>query len=166
MASDSVDFTTLTYAEVKSMFTNMGKPWSKDEDTKLIYEYDVKKYDILKMCNLHKRMPGGIISRLRHHKLIIETTDARGYDEWVKSKLYNEPRDSVLEKTKVIVSDNTTKDSSQKVTKKMLREQRFREIVNSELHSIKKDLKEIKTSIKELTDMLKAVYEFEDVDES
>ncbi len=161
---ESIDFTTISYSDAKPLFTNMGKPWTKDEDTKLIYEYNVKKHDIITICTLHKRMPGGILSRLRHNKLITEVNEARGYDIWITSKLYNEPRNTILEKSDTSCATGA-KDSS-KVTKKMLREQRFREIVHSELETLKNDIKEIKDSIKSLTDMLKAIYEFEEVEEA
>jgi hypothetical protein len=155
-----------------SFYTNIGTPWEKTEEEQLINEYTVKKYDILKICQIHKRLPGGIISRLRKIGVIEESSEARGYDEYKKSPLYKakierkkEIKCSKSEKTTDTSCATGTKDSS-KVTKKMLREQRFREIVRSELDTLRSDIKEIKDNIKSLTDMLKAIYEFEEVDEA
>ena len=41
-----------------------GKPWSYEEDKQLIKEYTVNKLNLLEICEIHKRNPGGISSRL------------------------------------------------------------------------------------------------------
>lgn len=50
--------------------SNIGKPWTKDEDTKLIQEYTINKLDINQIATLHKRNCGGIKSRLANLGLI------------------------------------------------------------------------------------------------
>lgn len=50
--------------------SNIGKPWTKDEDTKLIQEYTINKLDINTIATLHKRNLGGVRSRLAKLGLI------------------------------------------------------------------------------------------------
>ena len=51
-------------------FTNSGKPWEQQEDDQLNTLYNVDILDIMAISKIHKRTPGGIISRLFKHKYI------------------------------------------------------------------------------------------------
>ena len=71
-------------------FKLAGKPWSHEEDEQLIKEYTVNKINLLEICEIHKRKPGGITSRLKRLKLIDMKQNARGYSEYLESDLYKE----------------------------------------------------------------------------
>jgi hypothetical protein len=72
-----------------------GKPWSPQEDEQLIKEYTNDKLGLLRLCEIHKRNPGGITSRLKRLNLINIRQEARGYEEFINSDLY---KDSIEKK--------------------------------------------------------------------
>ena len=55
---------------IMETFTNSGKPWEQQEDDQLNTLYNVDILDIMAISKIHKRTPGGIISRLFKHKYI------------------------------------------------------------------------------------------------
>ena len=67
-----------------------GKSWSSQEDEQLIKEYTIDKLGLLRLCEIHKRNPGGITSRLKRLNLINIRQNARGYDEFINSDLYKD----------------------------------------------------------------------------
>ena len=71
-------------------FKYAGTPWGFEEDQLLIKEYTVDNLNLLKICEIHKRKPGGIISRLKQLNLIDIRQNTRGYSEYLKSDLYKE----------------------------------------------------------------------------
>ncbi len=70
-------------------YINSTKSWYPDEDSKLIREYKYAYYDIFKLASLHKRHPGKILRRLLFLKVIKSAYDARGYDDYLSTYLYN-----------------------------------------------------------------------------
>ena len=54
----------LAFAQQNKIITNVGKPWSEEEIKKLLDGVS-KGYSIKTIAENHKRMPGGITSRLR-----------------------------------------------------------------------------------------------------
>jgi hypothetical protein len=65
-----------------------GKSWASQEDEQLIKEYTIDKLGLLRLCEIHKRNPGGITSRLKRLNLINIRQNARGYEEFMNSALY------------------------------------------------------------------------------
>lgn len=74
--------------EIPKEYNLAGQSWEKTEDDQLIKEYTTDKLDLLEICKIHKRMPGGIVSRLKRLNLIQMKHDTRGYSEYLKSDLY------------------------------------------------------------------------------
>ena len=68
----------------------VGQPWENNEDKQLIKEYNIDQLSLLEICKIHKRLPGGIISRLMRLNIIDMRNKARGYSEYQQSDLYKE----------------------------------------------------------------------------
>lgn len=56
--------------EIPKEYSRVGESWEKIENEQLIKEYTIDNLNILDICKIHKRMPGGIISRLKHLGII------------------------------------------------------------------------------------------------
>ena len=69
-----------------------GQLWSKEENEELIKGYEVNHFTLLELCDIHKRMPGGISSRLKKLQIIKSSFDVRGYTEFQKSNIRNQMR--------------------------------------------------------------------------
>ena len=80
------------------LFTRAGQPWHIEEERQLIHEYTVQKYDIMTISKLHKRRPGGILSRLRSCNIIKTSEEARGYQLFVDSAFFQESKTNKQEK--------------------------------------------------------------------
>lgn len=74
--------------EIPKEYNLAGQPWEKEEDDQLIKEYNTDNLNILDLCRIHKRMPGGILSRLKRLGLIHMKDSVRGYNEYLRSDLY------------------------------------------------------------------------------
>jgi hypothetical protein len=125
---------------------NNGQPWTYDLEKYLLDELkDNKSYESIAIDM--KRTKGSITSRLN---LI-------GYKMYLRGKSI----DDILEITrldeyslrKTIQTRQTNKDK--KKTEISL------QTINSEIICIKNEIQSMKSSINELTDMIKAIYEFE-----
>jgi len=160
--------------EIPVEYNLAGQPWEKKEDDQLIKEYNINMLNLLDICKIHKRMPGGIVSRLKRLNLIEDKYKIRGYEEYLQSDLYKEKQeirkekrlerkkennniclisqdDSILE-TNII--DTTTYTDRQKV--RIQRKQ-----IPSDIIELKKDVKQIKENIAKILEMMNALYEFE-----
>lgn len=71
---------------------NAGKPWNLSEESQLIKEYTIDKLSLMEMSKIHKRMPRGIISRLRKLNLNYMEHMVRGYSEFKQSDLFTEKK--------------------------------------------------------------------------
>ena len=74
--------------EIPKEYNLAGQSWEKEEDDQLVEEYNIGKLDLMEICKVHKRMPGGIMSRLKRLNLINMKNEVRGYSEYLKSDLY------------------------------------------------------------------------------
>jgi DNA polymerase III epsilon subunit-like protein len=63
---------------------NAGKPWTQEEDALLSNLYFSEKLDLLQIAEIHKRAPGGIISRLIKNQIIPDKRSIRGYNDFLK----------------------------------------------------------------------------------
>ena len=134
-----------------------GEPWESKEDEQLKKEYNIDKLTILEICKIHKRMPGGIISRLRRLDLIDMRHKARGYEEYEKSDLYKE------------ICKNKKENKEKRLEKKL--ESKTQPAINSiftktvnelpDIIQIKRDITEIKSDVKKLVELISAIYDFE-----
>jgi hypothetical protein len=125
-----------------------GHPWGSIEDNQLIKEYTLDKLTVMQLSKIHKRMTGGIISRLIRLKLIDKRDNANGYLEYKQSDLYKE------------ICRN------KKENRKISKETKITEVINSEIDSLeitllKKDVIELKKDVKEILRLMNALYDFE-----
>ena len=95
------------------------------------------------ISKIHKRTPGGIISRLLKREYITTRNSVRGYDLYRNSDLYKE----IVETNKKNKKETTNTDY-------------YIELQN-DVKEIKNEIKELQKTILELVEMMKAVYEFE-----
>ena len=129
--------------EYEIMFEKAGKPWSQQEDIQLNKLYNEDMLCILDISKIHKRLPGGIISRLINNNHIKNRKSVRGYIDYKQSDLY-----------KQIVANNDIKREANK--------NNYIFGTQNDVEDIKSEIKEIKNTMKELVEMMKAVYDFED----
>lgn len=73
---------------------NVGQPWTSEEDSQLISEYD-SNVNIIEICRIHMRNVGGITSRLKRLNCINKRSDIKEYSEnkSKKSKKQKNPQD-------------------------------------------------------------------------
>jgi len=110
----------------KRVEKNVGQPWTSEEDSQLISEYNSgvntfeyydrrkdewttseieqlrmeymdKHLNILQIADIHKRTPGYISSKLKMMKIISSSNQARGYFDYRNSELYKE----IIEKNNI-----------------------------------------------------------------
>jgi hypothetical protein len=139
-------------------FSQTGKKWSIEEDQQLIAEY-TSGSDIVEISRTHKRLPGGIASRLVLLNIIVDKLGARGYttykdSEYFQQYLISEKRKSYQEKIELNKSKQIKKHETTNLKNTDLE-------IYCDISNIKNELKEIKTIIAELKEMLKAIYEFD-----
>jgi len=147
------------------IFKNAGEPWSQEEDAQLNKSYNEDMLDIIEISNIHNRAPGGIISRLIKHNYIATRILARGYATYKNSDLYKEIVFNNKDKKKNNIVDNPDKKIKPKQIDNILidiNKSDFIELQN-DVKEMKNEIKDLKNSIKELVEMMKAVYDFEDI---
>jgi hypothetical protein len=145
--------------EKENVFKNAGGLWSNEEDNQLNKLYNEDMLSIMEISKIHNRAPGGIISRLRKHNYIPNRKFARGYSEYINSDLYkeivaNRKEERKQTKDKVIKSkaiDNILININKKYFE-----------LHNDIKQMKNEIVELKTTTKELVEMMKAIYEFED----
>ncbi len=135
-----------------------GEPWYTKEDNQLIKEYTNDKLSLLELCKVHKRMPGGIISRLKRLNLIDARVKARGYLEYQQSNLYKEICKNKQEKS--------TERKESKFTKCRITDDPIVTLAkisptnnSSEIISLKNDIKEIKEDIKKIFELIMVLHD-------
>ncbi len=147
------------------MFKNAGEPWTPEEERQLNKLYNEDLLDIMEISKIHCRAPGGILSRLKLLKYITQRQSARGYDLYKKSNFYKQ----AIQTNKENYKKNLTEKLEQTIKSNQL-DNTLISICNNdyvELHDdvkeMKNEIKDLKNSIKELVEIMKAVYDFENV---
>jgi ribonuclease HI len=101
-----------------------GKPWDKNEESQLIKEYTIDKLTLMELSKLHKRMPGGIRSRLKKLELVPMKHMARGYSEYQQSDLFKdmkiEKKEKLINNEKIEQKINKLKTQLEKLEKQKL----------------------------------------------
>lgn len=150
-------------------FSQTGKKWSIEEDQQLITEYNTGN-DVVEISQKHKRLPTGIATRLVSLNIIVDKIHARGYTTYKNSEYYqnyliSEKRKGYQEKIATNKSKRIEKEQEQEteIENKTLLITKNNDLeITQDISNIKNELNEIKTSIDELKQMLKAIYEFDD----
>ena len=157
--------------EIPIEYNLAGKSWEKKEDDQLIKEYNIDRLNLLDICKIHKRMPGGIVSRLKRLNLVDINYKIRGYKDYQHSDIYkkickyraeNKLDIKAENKNVCLISEDNTDiilnniDDMYRPTARLYRKQ-----MSSDIIQLKKDVKEIKESVSKILELMNAVYEFE-----
>lgn len=138
-----------------SYYDRTKESWLNEEVTQLINEYTNDLLDIAQCANIHRRTPGSIAFKLSGLKVVPHTCLARGFTEYVTSPLYNEIV-TKPKKERVPKKEKVPKPSPpQKVPTKEL-------IISDEIESMKSDIAELKSDVKEILRLMHAIYEFQE----
>ena len=125
-----------------------GQPWEKDEDQQLIKEYTVDKLTVMQLSKIHKRMTGGIISRLIRLKLIDKRDNANGYLEYKQSDLYKE-----ICRTKLENRNNRKEFKAQGIS--------VPQRTVDPMVELRCEVNELKKDVKEILRLMNTLYDFE-----
>ena len=143
--------------EIPLEYINAGKPWPKSEDEQLIKEYNIDKLKLLELSKIHKRLPGGITSRLVRLNIINMRNMVRGYSEYIKSDLYKEICSAKSERR---VEKKSNIHKQQLITTTFTPSKNN---VSDDIMQLKKDVREIKENVSKILELMNAVYEFENI---
>lgn len=141
-------------------YPNIGQIWSNDEEMLLLQELN-DNIDISIIAQKHGRTTGGINSRRREiaYKMYLKNISI---EEIVKqTKLDYEFIKQTIEKKQ----NNNSKKIKNKEKDNIfitINKNDYIELQN-DVKSVKNDIKQIKNTLGELVEMMKAIYEFEDV---
>ena len=139
----------MTQVNTVEYYTRQKEDWMEEEIEQLRNEYLNNKLTVMEIGIIHRRTPGMIAYKLKSMKVIPTNKDARGYDDYTKSELYQS-----------IVNTSKTNKSESKNKKTLKNDDTNPQ--QDDIKCIKNELKTIKKSINELVAMLKAIYDFED----
>lgn len=147
----------------EELFNRAGQPWHREEEQQLIHEYTVQKYDIMTISKLHKRRPGGILSRLRSCNVIETSEEARGYQLFVDSALFQENKTKRQEERERKREERLQQRREKRLNEKQNQGQQviYQVCIMKEIQTIKTTINELNQSVQEIKAMLEAVYEFE-----
>ena len=151
--------------ETEFTFKNAGEPWTPEEERQLNKLYNEDMLDIMEISKIHNRAPGGILCRLKVNKHIANRQHARGYDLYKNSNFYTQAVQNNKQNYKKNLTDKLEKNINITQTDNLLisiNKNDYIELQN-DVKEMKNEIKDLKYSIKELVEMMKAVYEFEDV---
>jgi len=151
--------------ETETIFKNAGEPWSPEEERQLNKLYNEEMLDIMEISKIHSRAPGGILSRLKLLKYITHRQLARGYDIYKKSNFYKQAvqinkenyKNNLTEKLEQTMKPNQLDNTLISIYKNNYI------ILQNDVKEMKNDINEIKNTLGELVEMMKAIYDFEDV---
>jgi hypothetical protein len=146
--------------EDKEYPSNMGQKWSDEEEITLLRELN-DNIDIEMIAQNHSRTIGGINSRRREiaYKMYLKKISI---EEIIKqTKLDYDCIEQTIQKRQ----NNTSKKIKTKELDNVfisINKNDYIELQNN-VKYMKNDIKQIKNTLGELVEMMKAVYEFEDV---
>ena len=138
--------------------SKMGQKWTDEEETLLLEELN-KNMDIETISQTHNRTIGGINARLRDiaYKMYLKNISMEEIIK--KTKLNPEYIRQTIEKKQNNNSNKIAEVKNQVIAvdiKKTIS-------IENEITEMKNEIKSLKNTIQELVEMMKAVYEFEDV---
>lgn len=139
--------------------SNMGQKWTIEEENILLSELE-KNLDIEMIAFTHNRTRGGIIGKQRNIAYNMYLKNISIEEIIIKTKLNREQiTDIIAQKENRIkhVKPVTPVKPKNQVTK--IKPKQFS--LENEVIEIKNEIKHLKTTINELVEMMKAVYEFE-----
>ena len=146
--------------EDKEYPSNMGKNWSDEEEILLLEELN-NNIDIEIIAQNHNRTIGGINSRRREiaYKMYLKNVSIEEIIRQTKLDNY-----SIEETIKKRQNNNSNKLKTKEIDNVFIsiNKKDYIELTNDVIN-MKNDIKQIKNTLGELVEMMKAVYEFEDI---
>jgi hypothetical protein len=136
-------------------YDRQKEPWVDKEFNELRIEYVDKQLTICQIADIHRRTPGAISYRLGALGLIISNALARGYSEYINSKLYKE----IVENSKVQKSEKVKakiKTNIEPIIDSVAIVTTSREIID-----LKNEVAGLKKDVKEILRLMNMLYEFE-----
>lgn len=139
--------------------SNMGQKWTIEEENVLLSELE-KNLDIEMIALSHNRTRGGIIGRQRNIAYNMYLKNVSIEEIIIKTKLNREQMTELITQ-----KENRSKLKLEKQVSKQvkpvgkIKPKPFS--LENEVIEIKNEIKYLKTTINELVEMMKAVYEFE-----
>ena len=146
--------------EDKEYPSNMGQKWSDAEEILLLEELN-NNIDIEIIAQNHNRTIGGINSRRREiaYKMYLKNVSIEEIIRQTKLDNY-----SIEETIKKRQNNNSNKLKTKEIDNVFIsiNKKDYIELTNDVIN-MKNDIKQIKNTLGELVEMMKAVYEFEDI---
>ena len=146
--------------EDKEYPSNMGQKWSDDEERLLLEELN-NNIDIKNIAQKHSRTIGGINSRRQEiaYKMYLKKLSIEEIIKQTKLDYY-----CIQQTIQKRQNNNSKKNKTMEVDNVFIsiNKNDYIELQN-DVKKMKNDIKEIKNTLSELVEMMKAVYEFEDV---
>ena len=150
-------------------FKDSGTLWTSEEDRNLYELYNVDLLNIIEISNKLYRSPGTIISRLIKHNYIPNRTSARGYLIYRNSDLYKSIVSNAEERKKNNKKETSVIKKESNVKKKDITNDNLFISINksdyidlqNDIDEMKNEIIDLKVCIKEMSEMIKAIYEFE-----
>jgi len=139
-----------------------GKKWEEQDDKKLVRLYSDNTKDIVDIAKELGRTPISIACRLVKNNVINFEFEARGYHSYENTEYYKK---CVEKKNMLKTEEKLKKEKTNKTNENYLitiNRNDYLEL-KYDVDIMKNDIKEIKKTLNELVEMMKAVYEFEDV---
>jgi DNA-binding transcriptional regulator GbsR (MarR family) len=140
--------------DIKKEYCFAGQAWKETEEEQLKKEYTIDKLNLMELSKIHKRLPGGITSRLKKLNLISFANETRGYSEYLASDLYKIISTNKTERKQEQVAENQTI-----LAPTLIKQPKQR--LSNEIHSLREELKEMKQYIQEVHSLMNKIYEFE-----
>lgn len=140
-------------------FENMGKPWKQEEIDQLLQEIKEKKnYETI--ATVHKRTPGGVITRLRVIAAEFHINDKKTIEECVEiTGLEMSDVIDAIDKRKY----NDRAKAREAEIKARVKAQGISVPQNSidPVNELRKEMNELKKDVKEILRLMNALYDFE-----
>ena len=134
-------------------YSRQKENWETKELEDLKKEYLIKKLDICKIGDIHRRTPGSIAYRLRIIGIIEDHILANGYTEYRNGELY-----------KQIIEEGKKRKEEKKEVKES-RERRERKNTttsySNDIAEIKNEIQTLKSDVKEILRLINCLYDFE-----
>ena len=124
----------------------LGEKWTIEEERTLLQELDENTLTLKDIAESHKRTYGGIIGR---QKTIAYNMHLSGATE-----------DEIIRITKL-----TNEQVIKTIAKKVAKTPAISAIPENEIIEVRNEIKELKTTINELVEIIKAIYQFKELPE-
>lgn len=151
-----------------TFYSKSKSPWTPQEEEQLRREYLVWNHDVIRIAESHKRTPGTIAYRLKRIGLLLNHKEARGYDIYLSSPLYQEIVTELNQKNERFCRKCKQRypSTSFDTTSQTCRECTGRRQMNVQVHlpdtsSIQTRLTNLEQKVDRLLELMTAVYEFE-----